>query len=53
MCIRDRARVLWGKRVVVFVLWTISMVFFRVGSGNLSGVAESLGVGDAFGYLRR
>lgn len=25
------ARVLWGKRVVVFVLWTISMVFFRVG----------------------
>lgn len=28
------ARVLWGKRVVVFVLWTISMVFFRVGSGN-------------------
>ena len=47
------ARVLWGKRVVVFVLWTISMVFFRVGSGNLSGVAESLGVGDAFAYLGR
>ena len=47
------ARVLWGKRVVVFVLWTISMVFFRVGSGNLSGVAESLGVGDAFVYLGR
>ena len=47
------ARVLWGKRVVVFVLWTISMVFFRVGSGNLSGMAENLGVGDAFGYLGR
>lgn len=45
------ARVLWGKRVVVFVLWTISMVFFRVGSGNLSGMAENLGVGDAFVYL--
>ena len=47
------ARVLWGKRVVVFVLWTISMVFFRVGSGNLSGMAENLGVGDAFVYLGR
>ena len=44
---------LWGKRVVVFVLWTISMVFFRVGSGNLSGMAENLGVGDAFVYLGR
>ena len=47
------AHVLWGKRVVVFVLWTISMVFFRVGSGNLSGMAENLGVGDAFVYLGR
>ena len=38
---------------MVFVLWTISMVFFRVGSGNLSGMAEKLGVGDAFVYLGR
>lgn len=50
---RHPGRVLWGKRVVVFVLWTISMVFFRVGSGNLSGMAENLGVGDAFVYLGR
>lgn len=47
------ARVLWGKRFVVFLLWSISMVFFRVGSGNLSGIAESLGVHDAFAYLGR
>ena len=47
------ARVLWAKRAGVFVLWCISMVFFRVGSGNLSGMAENLGVGDAFVYLGR
>ena len=40
------ARVLWGKRVVVFVLWTISMVFFCVG---MSGAG--LTAGDAFAYL--
>lgn len=44
------ARVLWGKRVVVFVLWTISMVFFRVGSAP---AAAPLTVGDAFAYLGR
>lgn len=26
------ARVLWAKRAGVFVLWCVSMVFFRVGS---------------------
>ena len=41
------ARVLWGKRAVVFALWTVSMVFFRVGSGT------GLTVDDAFGYLGR
>ena len=39
------ARVVRAKRAVVFVLWTVSMVFFRVGS------AGSMTVGDAFGYL--
>lgn len=38
------ARVLWSKRAGVFVLWTLSMVFFRMGSGNGS-------VGACFGYL--
>lgn len=38
------ARVLWAKRAGVFVLWTFSMVFFRMGSGNGS-------VGACFGYL--
>lgn len=38
------ARVLWGKRAGVFVLWTLSMVFFRMGSGNQS-------VASCFGYL--
>ena len=38
------ARVLWAKRAGVFALWTLSMVFFRMGSG--SGT-----VGDCFGYL--
>lgn len=40
------ARVLWAKRAVVFVLWTLSMVFFRMGSGPQAGT-----VGDCFGYL--
>ena len=38
------ARVLWAKRAGVFALWTLSMVFFRMGSG--AGT-----VGDCFGYL--
>ena len=42
------ARVLWAKRAAVFVLWCISMVFFRVGS---SPAAAPLTVGDAFTYL--
>ena len=41
------ARVVRAKRAVVFVLWTVSMVFFRVGSAP----AGTLTVGDAFGYL--
>ena len=41
------ARVVRAKRVVVFALWTVSMVFFRVGSAP----AGSMTVGDAFGYL--
>lgn len=39
------ARVLWGKRAVVFVLWTFSMVFFCVGSTG------GMTIGDCFGYL--
>ena len=41
------ARVVRAKRAVVFALWTVSMVFFRVGSAP----AGTLTVGDAFGYL--
>ena len=41
------ARVVRAKRVVVFALWTVSMVFFRVGSAP----AGSMTVRDAFGYL--
>ena len=44
------ARVLWAKRAGVFLLWCISMVFFRVGS---SPAAAPLTVGDAFAYLGR
>ena len=44
------ARVLWAKRAGVFVLWCVSMVFFRVGS---SSAAAPLTVGDAFAYLGR
>ena len=40
-------RVVRAKRAVVFVLWTVSMVFFRVGSAP----AGTLTVNDAFGYL--
>ena len=39
------ARVLWGKRAMVFVLWTFSMVFFCVGSTG------GMDIGDCFGYL--
>lgn len=48
---RAPAHVLWAKRAVVFFLWTVSMVFFRAGSGNLSGAAESLNAADAWRYL--
>ena len=41
---RAPAHVIWGKRAVVFALWCLGMVFFRVGSG--SGTLS-----DAFGYL--
>ncbi len=41
---------LWAKRAGVFVLWCVSMVFFRVGS---SPAAAPLTVGDAFAYLGR
>ena len=41
---------LWVKRAGVFVLWCVSMVFFRVGS---SPAAAPLTVGDAFAYLGR
>ncbi|MDD4849632.1 MAG: hypothetical protein PHO10_02905 [Gemmiger sp.] len=40
------AAALWAKRAGVLALWTVSMVFFRVGSGPNSGT-----VGDAFLYL--
>lgn len=45
------ARVLWGKRAAVFALWTVSMVFFRIGSGPNG--AETLGAADGFRYLAR
>lgn len=40
------ARVLWGKRLGVFLLWSLSMVFFRIGSGS-----EGLGIGDGFACI--
>ena len=40
------AKTLWAKRAGVFVLWTVSMVFFCVG---MSGAG--LTAGDAFAYL--
>ena len=40
------AKTLWAKRAGVFVLWTISMVFFCAG---MSGAG--LTAGDAFAYL--
>lgn len=42
------ARVLWAKRGVVFALWGVSMVFFRMGMGPDAGT-----VTDAFAYLGR
>ncbi len=41
---RPAARIVWGKRAVVFVLWCLGMVFFRVGSGSGR-------LADAFAYL--
>ena len=41
------ARVQWAKRAGVFVLWSFSMVFFRVGSGP-----DTHGLGDAFAIIR-
>ncbi|MGN0975934.1 MAG: MBOAT family O-acyltransferase [Gemmiger sp.] len=43
------AKVLWAKRAGVFVLWTVSMVFFRIGSGPNG--AEALGAADGVRYL--
>lgn len=40
-------RVLWAKRFGVFILWSFSMVFFRVGSGP-----DTSGLGDAFAIIR-
>ena len=40
------AKTLWAKRAGVFVLWTISMVFFCVGMSD-----AGLTAGDAFAYL--
>ena len=42
------ARVLWAKRAGVLLLWTFSMVFFRIGAGPLPANGT---VGDAFAYL--
>ena len=42
------ANILWAKRAGVFVLWCVSMVFFRCGAGS-----GNLGVGDGFAYLAR
>ena len=41
------ARVQWAKRAAVFVLWSFSMVFFRVGSGP-----DTKGLSDAFAIIR-
>ncbi len=38
------ARVLWGKRAVVFILWNFSMLFFRIGSGPNTGSLGECGV---------
>ena len=41
-----KPRVLWAKRLGVFVLWSFSMVFFRVGSGP-----DTSALGEGFAYL--
>lgn len=35
--------VIWRKRLVVFVLWTFSMLFFRIGSGPNTGSLSECG----------
>ena len=35
--------VLWRKRLVVFVLWSFSMLFFRIGSGPNTGTLAECG----------
>lgn len=45
---RAPAPVLWAKRAGVLLLWTMSMVFFRVGAGPNAGTVQ-----DAFLYLSR
>lgn len=49
--------VIWRKRAVVFVLWTFSMLFFRIGSGpNTGTLAECstylMGLGKGWGPVR-
>lgn len=42
------ARTVWAKRAAVFVLWTLSLVFFKMGSG---ADGKLLTVQDGFAYL--
>ena len=44
---------LWGKRFAVFVLWALSMVFFRVGSGPNTARASLADCGTFFAGLCR
>ena len=46
------ARVLWAKRLGVFVLWNLSMVFFAMGSAVGQPAGGQYGVGEAFAILR-
>ena len=44
--------VLWAKRLGVFVLWNLSMVFFAMGSAVGQPAGGQYGVGEAFAILR-
>ena len=45
---RPPAWMVWSKRAGVFCLWTLSLVFFKMGSG---AAGKSFSVADGFGYL--
>lgn len=45
---RPPAWMVWSKRAGVFCLWTLSLVFFKMGSG---AAGKRFSVADGFGYL--